>query len=191
MANAIYGYTVVSYPESMPEDWQERLVKLPFGYCYALHDNDFKLDVDTGEVIKKKAHIHFYFQNNPSAKQKRYIHESLCVNFGQPVRNASAMFDYLTHENDVSKTHYSKDIIVKSAKWDEEMFEMQYMPKVDYEGILHEVISQHDITEYSELIDYLMKEEYSVVERKGIMQEAKKLWVMRYIDSLRNARKTR
>lgn len=186
--NKIYGYTVVAYPDSIPDDWEEKLNKLTFGYCWALHDRDWKV-TDDGEIEPKKAHMHFYFQGKPTSKQKQYIHESLNVNYGEPVRSASGMFDYLTHENHPNKEHYERDSIKKSAKWDDEMFEMSYVPKIDYEAIILGLIAENDIYEYSHLINLIVQQGYDEVEKSGIMREAKKYWVMRYIDSRRNVRK--
>ena len=188
--NKIYGYTVVAYPDSMPQEWREKLNNLTFGYCYALHDKDWKC-ADDGEIVSKKAHMHFYFQGKPTSKQKKYIQECLNVSYGEDVRSASGMFDYLTHENHPNKVHYEREIIKKSPKWDEEMFEMSYVPKVDYERIVHGLIAEHDICEYSHLVDLIMKQEYDDVEKDGLMKEVKKYWVMRYIDSRRNEKKAR
>lgn len=186
--NKIYGYTVVAYPESMPDDWEERLDSLTFGYCYALHDKDWKV-TDDGEVLPKKAHMHFYFQGKPTSKQKKYIQESLNVSYGEDVRSASGMFDYLTHENHPNKQHYERDSIKKSVKWDDEMFEMSYVPKIEFEAVVLELITKYNICEYSQLIDIIMGQEYDEFEKSGIMKEVKKYWVMRYIDSRRNGRK--
>lgn len=186
--NKIYGYTVVAYPDSIPSDWEEKLNKLTFGYCWALHDKDYKV-TDEGEIVPKKPHMHFYFQGKPTSKQKKYIQESLNVNYGEDVRSASGMFDYLTHENHPNKQHYERDSIKKSAKWDDEMFEMSYVPQVEYEGLVLGLITEYDICEYSHLIDIIMQQGYDEFERTGIMKEVKKYWVMRYIDSRRNGRK--
>ena len=115
MSNRIYGYTVVSYPESMPPNWRLQLNSLPFGYASCLHDKDVKVD-DDGVVTEKKAHIHFFFQGKVTKRQKEYIHGALGVSYGEDVRSASGLFDYLTHEHNPDKYHYSKDSIQYSQK---------------------------------------------------------------------------
>lgn len=185
MARAIVGYTIISYPESMPDDWQMKLEKLPFGYCYALHDKDTRAD-DDGVIVQKKAHMHFFFLGTVSQKQKNYISASLGVNIqGQPVRRASDMYDYLTHENAPDKYHYPKEIIVHSSKWSQEEFETiasRDQDTSDHVIEIMEIVKQENISEYADLLDYLLENGY-----EQLLSASKALWVMRYIDSRRNA----
>lgn len=185
MGNAIVGYTIIAYPESMPDDWQMKLEKLPFGYCYALHDKDIRVD-DDGVIEPKKAHMHFFFLGAVSQKQKNYISASLGVNImGQPVRRASDMYDYLTHENATEKYHYPKEIIVHSNKWSQEDFETiasRDLDKADHAVDILQIVRQADITEYSDLMDYLLDNGY-----EQLLSAAKAYWVKQYIDSRRNA----
>lgn len=181
MSNTIKGYTIIAYPESMPEDWEERLNGLPFGYCCALHDKDVNVDED-GNVTPKKAHMHFFFQGRASAKQIKYIMSALGIAYmGQNVRSVSAMYDYLTHENNPTKYKYDRSIIQKSAKWCQEAFDDEYKPKVEYVGLIMNMVEEKDIYEYCDLL----KECYLVGD-DDLLKEAKSLWCMRYIDSRRN-----
>lgn len=185
MGRAIVGYTIIAYPESMPDDWQTKLEKLPFGYCYALHDKDTRVD-DDGVIVQKKAHMHFFFLGTVSQKQKNYISASLGLNIqGQPVRRASDMYDYLTHENSAEKYHYSKEIITHSSKWSQEEFETiasRDQDTAEHTGEIIQIVNQENITEYSDLMDYLNENGYV-----QLLSASKALWVMRYIDSRRNA----
>lgn len=176
MANKINGYTVVAYPESIPKDYSEKLDVLPFGYKSALHDKD--VNPETGQL--KKAHIHFFFQGNPTKRQKEYIQASLGVAYGEPVRDLSGMYDYLTHENDPDKFHYSRDIIQTSRKWCQEAFEMHYTPKFDTRADLLRCIADNDIHEYYELVEFV-----ATLNRPDLESECTRYWVMRYLDSRR------
>lgn len=176
----IYGYTVVAYPESMPDDWRIRLNSLPFGYCYNLHDKD--CDVETGE--KKKEHIHFFFQGVATKKQKEYIHCSLNVSFGMNVNSAGGMFDYLTHENNSDKYHYSKDSIVYSDKWSQELFDTYYTKTIRKIEII-DFIRKNRIIEYHALLEKLGDDNNS----SWLDYCANHVWVRNYIDSLRYDRK--
>lgn len=175
MANKIYGYTVVAYPESMPEDWKIRLGSLPFGYCYALHDED----VDEDGVIKKP-HEHFYFQGSPTKKQKDYIHGALGVHRGEPVRSAGGMYEYLTHENNPNKYHYSKDIIQHSEKWDQELFESSYIAVPSTAEMIN-YIEENNVMEYAELMRMLSRS-----GREDLLKMATRYWVQAYITSRRS-----
>ena len=178
--NQIQGYTTVCYPESMPEDWQERLELLPFGYCYSTHDKDTKKDED-GTEKAKKAHIHVFFQGKCSSRQKQYIHASLGVGYGEDVRSAQGMYEYLTHENNPDKFHYDKDSIHYSPKWNQELFESHIVPYQDCTARIIEIIYENNITEYCDLIDCLVN-----MNEPNLLKQSKALWVMRFIDSRRN-----
>lgn len=181
MPNVVRGYTIIAYPESMPEDWEDRLDVLPFGYCSALHDKDITVD-ENGVITQKKAHMHFFFQGNVKAKQEEYIMDSLGVLFqGQKVRSISGIYDYLTHEDKPLKYHYSRDIIKKSVKWCQEAFEDAYTPKVNYAMMINRLVMERDITEYVDLIQECLE-----IGDEELIKEAKNLWVMRFIDSRRN-----
>lgn len=178
MSNKIYGYTVVSYPESMPDDWKIKLGSLPFGYCYSLHDKD-----RDEEGNQKKPHEHFYFQGSPTKKQKQYIHEALGVEYGEPVRSAGGMYDYLTHENNPNKYHYSKDNIQHSEKWNQELFESSYTP-VPTEAEMIDFIEEYDIEEFSDLLKLLR-----TLGRTDLLKTATRYWVQSYITSRREGAK--
>lgn len=178
MSNAIKGYTVVAWPESMPDDWALKLERLNFGYSYSTHDKDTD---ETGQL--KKAHMHFYFQGSPTVKEKKYIHASLGVNYGENVRSAEGMYAYLTHENTPSKYHYSRDIIKHSSKWSQELFEVACSmepDKKDHTQEIMEIIANENITEYSDLIKCIVS-----MGRVELLSTVKQYWVIRYIDSIR------
>lgn len=182
------GYLTVAYQESMPDDWQQKLESLGFGYSYCLHDKDvWKSDgIINGVAHKagelKKPHIHFFFQGVPTMKQKKYIHDSLGVNYGEDCRSANGAYDYLTHENDPDKYHYSKDSISYSLKWNQEAFDAHYVPKRDTYTELLLTIKNNGFYEYHELMEYL-----AGLEDEELIKEGKALWVMRYMDSRRYA----
>ena len=178
MANKIFGYTVVSYPESMPPDWETRLQSLPFGYCYALHDQD--LDDGTGE--KKKPHMHFYFQGKATSRQKKYIQDCLAVHYGEDVKSAVGMFAYLTHENNPDKHHYDKSIIQYSGKWCQELFEVFGVIKPDSTTDIMTIIDENGYTEYIELLRYVVR-----TGKEDLIKEAKKPWVKSVLDSKRHS----
>lgn len=180
MSNQKLAYTIIAYPESMVTGWKMLLYELPFGYCYSTHDKD--IDKKTGKI--KKPHIHFFFQGVPTKKQKEYISKALGVGYqGQDVRTYSGMYDYLTHENDPDKYHYSKDSIRYSEKWNQEQFETSYEPpKEDLLNSLFAYIKNNHITEYSDLVDKLREE-----GRKDLLRASESYSIIKYIDSRRNS----
>lgn len=184
------GYLTVAYPESMPPNWKEDLEMLPFGYACCTHDKD-KWGSDgvvNGVPHKKgdpkKAHTHFFFQGVPTNAQKKLIHAILGVNYGEDCRSANGAYDYLTHENDPDKYHYSKDNISYSPKWSQEAFDAHYTPKRNLKAELGMIIDQNKITEYADLMSHLF-----ALDDEDLQTEASKYWVTKYIDSRRNAYK--
>ena len=179
MANKIYGYTVVCWPESMPDEWKRLLNALPFGYAMSLHDKDVDAN---GEL--KKAHMHIYFQGKPSKRQKDYIHKALGIEYGEDVKSPKGMYDYLTHENNPEKYHYAKDNIQYSAKWSQELFECDcaaYAEKEDKTQELIEYILGNALYEYSDLMISLIKD-----GRRDLIKSAKCNAAKWFIDSMRN-----
>lgn len=179
MASKINGYTVVCYPESMPDDWEKELRALPFGYALSLHDKDTD---DVGQL--KKAHMHIFFQGKPTKHQKEYIHRALGITYGEDVRSAQGMFDYLTHENNPEKYHYSRDNIQYSPKWSQELFEVACTDSKDYTQELIEYILENGIYEYSELMISLIHD-----EKRELLKQARQPYIWRFIDSLRHRTK--
>lgn len=172
----IYGYTVVSYPESMPGDWKIKLNYLPFGYAYCLHDMD--VDEKTGE--KKKEHIHFFFQGVATKKQKEYIHDSLCIGYGENIHSASGMYDYLTHENNPDKYHYSKDSIVYSEKWSQEIFDTYYTKTIKKGDIMRYIYSNR-VRGYHKLLDSLLRDG----KEDWLDYCTNHIWVRNYVNDIR------
>lgn len=177
MGNARCGYTAIAYPESIPWDWETALNKLPFGYCYALHDRDVD---EYGEL--KKPHMHFFFQGVPEKKQIKYIWDNLGVQYGEYVRSISGMFEYLTHENNPDKFHYPRDIIQFSAKWCQEAFDMKYVPHRDTDAEIYALIKEQNILEY-----FVLQDECYKIGDKELMRAANNHKWVAYLNSKRNA----
>lgn len=148
MSNAIVGYTIVAYPESISGDWVDELSKLPYGFCWALHDKDVDAEGKT-----KKEHYHIFILGNPDKKQVRFIKQTLNVELdGQKVRSISGIYDYLTHENSPDKAHYSRDSIHYSPTWDNNVFEGLYTPKRNIEQEMYCNIDEHQLRNYGEVV---------------------------------------
>lgn len=176
MSNSIVGLTCIAYPESMKPEWPSILDALKVGYCYALHDKDVKISEDTGEAIPKKAHYHFYFLGKLSKKEISIIYDAFNISYSQPVRNASAMYDYMTHDHDANKYHYDKSIIKYSDKWNQEAFDLNYSPAVDYFGAIKHYIDEYELLEYDELLDCLYEN-----GRMDLIEYAGKYFIIQYM----------
>lgn len=166
MANCKVGCNMVAYPESLPDDWESRLNVLGVGYAWALHDKDTKPD-----GTQKKAHIHLYFMQTLNKKQKKYVAEVTGISYIEDTRSAADMLDYLTHENNDDKYHYSKDIIKYSPDWCQEAFE-DMLSKCSKTVTLYEVIetiNDNEITDIRSLTLYYISN-YNTRERDAYIK---------------------
>lgn len=166
MANCKVGCNMVAYPESIPADWESKLNVLGVGYAWALHDKDTKSD-----GTEKKAHIHLYFMQTLNKKQKKYVAEVTGISYIEDTRSAADMFDYLTHENNDDKYHYSKDIIKYSPDWCQEAFE-DMLSKCSKTVTLYEVIetiNENEITDIRSLTLYYISN-YNTRERDAYIK---------------------
>jgi hypothetical protein len=102
-------WTCILYPDSMMQNWQDILDNQCISWiCSPLHDKD--LDTD-GKLKKAHYHLIYAIYENGSSEFSlaKKINESIKA-FGnpEPVKQKSAMFAYLTHENQKDKYHYSR-----------------------------------------------------------------------------------
>ena len=163
MSNHINAMWTVAYPESMSPDWEAQLDIFPF--CYCLHDKD----VDADGVIKK-AHVHIVFQGRLTPKQCAFVRSVLGVADNwviQPVYSWAGVMDYLTHENEKDKYHYSRDDIYYGSCWCAE-FVPEIPRKRDLDMEIIECIIQNDIFEIYDLSRlYIDDDEMKAYMRKN------------------------
>lgn len=152
-------FEYIVYPESAPADWIEILKNQGYCFCVSpLHNAD-----TTGQGEHKKDHYHLLIVW-PNAPTKWQTAATVCdITKGPiciPIVSLRLKYDYLTHKNDPNKAQYDpKDIQCingfaisnfESLTNDETQKIMNDLSKMCYE--------QH-ITEYSDLIFYLLENE--------------------------------
>lgn len=95
MENKFKYFTIVLYPDD--ENYSNILEHITsnYKYRYILHDKD---DV--------KPHFHCVFEV-PSPRTLTSLKKELSVPYLENVRTIKKMLEYLTHENDSTKYHYS------------------------------------------------------------------------------------
>ena len=99
------NWAFVMYPESMPEDWFDRLqmTGLPFAIS-PLHDKDKN---PTGEEKKPHYHVICYYENSTTQKS---VKELVCnlVNATIPIKleSMSGMYRYHIHMDNPEKHQY-------------------------------------------------------------------------------------
>lgn len=140
-------WTLVFYPESAPDNWEEILTvsgyKIAVSPCH-------NMDVDkNGEV--KKAHYHAVVYNENPIGYNNVLRMTQRLNTVIPVtvHSKDGILDYLTHENEADKVHYSKD-------------DIKYLNDFDPDIIPADVTQERDcLTECLQWIDYLKLTEYA------------------------------
>ena len=147
------------YPESLPEDWEYKLLSVGVGFLHALHDADVNED---GEL--KKEHIHILFQHPLNAKQKKYVSSVTTVNYFVNVNFPADAELYLTHESKnaikENKHIYPKDIIKQSSnfvkqEWEDLKEDIPLQPpKLEPLDIM-EIIEMNDITDFRSFMRYI------------------------------------
>ena len=116
-------WTILVYPESAPEDWEDILAGLT--YCYKLHDHD--VVKSTGELKKAHFHVVLAFDGPTTYNVVKELTDSLKSPIPKAVRSLRGMIRYLIHADNKNKYQYKREDIV-SVGMDQEI-EQAFTPK--------------------------------------------------------------
>lgn len=166
-SGAAWEYIV--YPESAPSDWIENLTQQGLEFAISpLHDKDI-----TGQGEQKKAHYHVLL-----IKQTKWQTAAMLCDITNgpcciPVSNVRGKYDYLTHKNDPNKAQYDPTEIQRFNGFDIAKYENLTSAEVSQiMWDLTNICRDECITEYSELIAYIMENmsmsEFDVASRHTI-----------------------
>lgn len=147
----------VVYPESAPEDWIETLKLKGISFAVSpLHDKDVN---PTGE--KKKAHWHIIlsFPGPTTDKTVKQIMDEINQPLPIALESVRGYFRYFTHKDNPEKYQYDSTQIQLFNGFDVtdilNNFEVfQFLKEIQV------MVIEHDIVEYSDLLDYLMQQGY-------------------------------
>lgn len=153
------SWTFVLYPESCPEDWESKLVGVPF-LRSPLHDKDVNPD-----NTPKKPHWHIMvsFPNQKTLNQMQALCNELHAPSPQIVKDTRAMARYFLHLDNPEKAQYQKqDMLVgggfdlenalKLSRSEEELEEREFVRN------LLDKINEFNIVEFEDLLVYVMQE---------------------------------
>lgn len=160
MAKKGRNWAFVMYPESMPSNWRELLEQtgLPIAIS-PLHDHDLE---PTGEVKKPHYHVICYYENATTDKAVKENVTSL-INATIPIKleSMTGMYRYHLHQDNPEKYQYDdRDRLFLNG------FDVNKVDSLTYTEIsklLKEIqvfIIDNRITEYSDLLDVLLDNEY-------------------------------
>jgi hypothetical protein len=151
------NWGAVIYPESAPSDWIE-ILKLK-GLTFAvspLHDKDVN---PTGEIKKPHYHIVICFSGPTTDKTVNSILSELNQPIGIALESVRGYYRYFTHKDNPEKYQYDEKEIQLFNGFDVtdvlNNFEVfQAMKEIQL------LIVENDITEYSDLMDFLLSNDY-------------------------------
>lgn len=183
MANEIAkarNFAFIIYPESIPEDWEECLIKIGVAMAVSpLHDKDVserkyedmtseeQQIINSGGIIYKKAHYHvIYIAKNPVTadsvrnKVKRALGNK-AISHLEIVDNIEYYYKYLTHESadavKKKKHKYDRKDIVLLNDFDIDRYvTMDESQKKELFNDLVGVIYENKLENYFDLVDYVL-----------------------------------
>ena len=97
-------------------------------YAYILHDKDFNVDSDTGDIIDKKKHIHLLlsFKNTRGFESVKKTFEGAHI---EKALGESAFANYLLHNGKPDKFKYdASEVITSDKEWYESLLQENDKP---------------------------------------------------------------
>lgn len=184
MPNNLKGryWAFVLYPESAPNDWKDilSLSGLPCAIS-PLHDKDLNADLE-----KKKSHYHIILCWDGPTTYKN-VCSLVCDQLHQPhpikIEVVRGYYRYLTHKDNPEKAQYNDFDITVLNGFNPEDYDQPTERELDIicKEIQKLILTEH-FTEYSELMDFLMLNDwfqhYRFARRNTVFLKA-------YIDSRR------
>ena len=145
-------WAFICYPESLPEDWNEKLMLSGIRAAVSpLHDKDTLPD---GQ--KKKPHFHVILHYDGPvtfSMVSQFSREEMCGSYPVPLQSARGYYRYLTHKDHPKKYQYDEDEIQLFNSFDPEEFaSLSSKEKNQMIKELTTYIFDNNVTEYAEFI---------------------------------------
>lgn len=152
------NWAFVVYPESSPDDWIEQLQKTGLQCAISpLHNKD--LD-PTGEVKKPHWHVIATYSGPTSFNVVKTLTDSFKAPIPQVLEQVRGYYRYLTHKDNPDKYQYDeKDIKTVNGFNIADFVELSKSEVNEIKRSLQELIRNESITEYADLMDYLLDSE--------------------------------
>lgn len=145
------SWTFTCYPESMPDDWEERMRSLHVPLAYILHDKDKA----NGLPVKPHVHVLVKYESVKAREQVLGDFEFTGVRFVEQVRSFNAMTRYLCHLDDDDKHRYDPEDVTACSGLSLD-FSRHISPDEQLDALqeMTEFCEDNDIREYSDLWNY-------------------------------------
>lgn len=151
------NWTVVVYPESLPDKWIEILNSFNIEYVVSpLHDSD-----KNGAEEEKKAHYHvlLMFGGVKTYEQVSELIEPLNCPKPQKVHSAKSLVRYFLHLDHPDKHQYKKEDLISYGGVDiAELLRPSSSERYSMLAEIMDFIDDNGLTEFSQLMDYARKD---------------------------------
>lgn len=150
-----YKWTFIVYPESLPEDWQNKLDNLLIKTAISpLHQPEVQ-----GTAEELKVHYHIILDFEKSVKTRKQVHE-ICIGLLHgtecfKVQSPIGLYEYLIHKNHPDREQFMDgfDAITHLNGFTFENFTKFENP--DNFAKVMQIISDNCIIEFADLVDYV------------------------------------
>ena len=152
------NWAFVVYPESAPENWIEQLQKTGLQCVISpLHDKDKD---PTGEVKKAHYHVIAIYSGPTSFNVVKGLTDSLNCPIPQALEQVRGYYRYLTHKDNPEKYQYDENNIQTVNGFNiADFVELSKSEVSEIKKTLQMLIRNENITEYADLMDYLLDNE--------------------------------
>lgn len=151
------NWTLVLYPEDMPEDWRRYIRELQYPAAISpLHDKDVNPD-----GTEKKPHYHLIIRGGGgwiTYKRLQQLGRDLKgVAIPSVLSNVDGMVRYFIHADNPEKYQYNKEDIETIGLFEiEKAFRSTETQKLETTKNIMEFIRENDVLEFSDLIDIVI-----------------------------------
>ena len=152
----------VVYPESAITDWREEIKLRGLQFAVSpLHEFDLDLKTETGELKKPHYHVVLAYPASTTYQNvKSLTVDTLHATIPLVCDNPKGAYDYFTHKHDPDKFQYNADYIEHYNGFDiAEISALSERDKAEFIVAIVNDINNNDILEYSELVDFYIKQE--------------------------------
>ena len=154
MAEKAKYWVAVLYPESMVDNWEEKisgLVEVPFAYC--IHDKD--LDKEEED---RKIHVHMIlaFPNTTTYKHALSVFQEVqksCATCKRVI-NIRRMYEYLIHNTDDSRNKYQYDVFERVVGNNFDIGSYEQIGVEEKHKMLDELLDFIIANKYCNMIDF-------------------------------------
>lgn len=147
------NWAFVVYPDSLPEDWLEK-IKLKGTACAIspLHDRDIN---PTGESKKPHYHVILSFGSPTTYNNVKTFSEEFNGTIPIPLESVVGYYRYLTHKDNPEKAQYNEEEIKVFNGFDP----VELLTDTEITGLIKQIINivkLNNIYEFDDLVDFLI-----------------------------------